>query len=69
MQPTTTGDRPRRDRYFMKPSANEPEHSWNVMDGQRWNNWGDTYCVEADVTYEQARQMVDDLNAGRNPYR
>jgi len=51
-------------RFYMKPSVNDPQNSWNIYDRAKSHPTNRTghACVEVDLSYDEAIQRLKELN-------
>lgn len=51
-----------RQKFYVAPYYADPDNSASVFERGRLNEFGERYCVEAGLTYEQARRLARRLN-------
>ena len=51
-------------KRFMYTSSGFGTNSYSVFDRSRKNQFGESFCVAPMVTYEQAKEIANKLNAG-----
>lgn len=54
-------------QYYIRQHEDKP-NSWAVFDRTHVNEWDEHWCEEPYLTYDQAREVCDKLNAGKKSW-